>query len=163
MKRLFCCLTVCCLLFTGCAAAGEWIKEPVTFYYVRKNYQKDMDHVIAGEVREAAGHRDDLSYLLALYCMGPAAEDLHSLLPRNTTIVPTERTANSVQLTLSETVQTITDAEFTLASACIAMTCMELIDVQQVTILCEDRNITIQEENLLLFHSMPQNPQEEIN
>ena len=161
MKRLICLILVSCLFLSGCSVAGERIKEPVTFYYVRESYQKDMEQVIVSEVREASGHREDLSYLLALYSMGPSKDDLRSPLPRNTTIVPTERTGDSVVLSLSESVLNMTDADFTLASACIALTCMELTDVQQVTVVCGDRSITIQEDNLLLYGSSVQKQQEE--
>lgn len=163
MKRLICFLLLSCLIFTGCSVDGEWVKEPVTFYYVRKNYQKDMGTVIDSEIREASGHRDDLTYLLALYSIGPSTEDLLSLLPRNTTILPTERTAYSVELTLSENAQTMTDSDLTLMSACLAMTCMDLMDLQQVTVISGNRSITIREENLMLYNSITQKPQEETN
>ena len=161
MRRLICFLLLTCFILTGCNVTGDWIKEPVTFYYVRTNYEKDMDEVIAPEVREAAGHIEDLPYLLALYSLGPSQEDLHSLLPRNTTILPTERTPHSVELTLSETTQAMTDADFTLTSACLAMTCMELLDIRQVTVISGDRNITLREDNLMLYNSIVQKPQEE--
>lgn len=162
MKRLICFMLFSCLLFSGCSIDGEWVKEPVTFYYVRKNYPKDMGTVIDSETREASGHRDELTYLLALYSMGPSTEDLQSLLPRNTTILPTERTPFSVELTLSENAHTMTDADFTLMSACISMTCMELMDLQQVTVISGNRRITIREDNLILDNIIAQNPQEEI-
>lgn len=161
MKRLICLLLISCLCLTGCSMAGEWIKEPVTFYYVRESYQKDMEPVIASEVREASGHRNDLPYLLALYSMGPSTENLKSPVPRNTKIVPTERTDDSIVLSLSEAVLAMNDADFTLASACIALTCMELIDIQQVTVICGDKTITIQEDNLLLYNTLIEEPQEE--
>ena len=162
MKRMVCYLLLLCLLLTGCNSVGEWIKEPVTFYYVRENYQKEMTQVIAPEIREASGHREDLSYLLALYSMGPSQEDLQMVLPRYTTILPTERTQHSVELTLSDNTEAMTDVDFTLSSACLAMTCMELIDVQQVTVVSGDRSITIRKDNLLLYSSIAQKPQEEI-
>ena len=122
------------MILSGCSFGGEWIKEPVTFYYVRENYQKDMEQVLSSEVREAAGHRDDLPYLLALYSMGPSNDGLLSLLPKNTSIIPTERTNYSIALTLSENTQNMTDADFTLASACIAMTCYICCSVCSVII-----------------------------
>ena len=57
MKRLICLLVASCILLSGCSGIGEWIKEPVTFYYVREDYQKDMEQVIVSEVLEASGHR----------------------------------------------------------------------------------------------------------
>lgn len=161
MKRFMIVLLTVCLILSGCSFGGEWIKEPVTFYYVRENYQKDMEQVLASEVREAAGHRDDLSYLLALYSMGPSSDGLLSMLPKNTSIIPTERTNYSITLTLSENTQSMTDADFTLASACIAMTCMDLMDIQQVTVISGDRSITLREDNLMLNNSIVKKPQEE--
>ena len=161
MKRFMIVLLTVCLILSGCSFGGEWIKEPVTFYYVRENYQKDMEQVLASEIREAAGHRDDLSYLLALYSMGPSSDGLLSMLPKNTSIIPTERTNYSITLTLSENTQSMTDADFTLASACIAMTCMDLMDIQQVTVISGDRSITLREDNLMLNNSIVKKPQEE--
>ena len=161
MKRCICVLILICLCLSGCSITGERIKEPVTFYYIRENYQKDMNQVIASELREAAGHRDDLPYLLALYSMGPSKEGFISPFPRNTRIIPVTRTENSIELSLSDGVLALSEADFTLASACIAMTCMELTDVQEVTVLCTDRRISIRRDNLLLYSDMLQNPQEE--
>ena len=162
MKRVLCLILFFCLMLSGCSITGDRIKEPVIFYYVDKNYQKEMDQVIVSEVREASGHREDLSYLLALYSIGPSNEDLMSLLPRNTHITVAEHASDSIQLELSEIAQTMTDSDFTLACACIALTCMELTEVPQITVACGERNITIREDNLLL-HSSAQKPQEDVN
>lgn len=161
MKQWICLSLVLCLLLSGCSMAGEWIKEPVTFYYVGEDYQKDMEQVIVSEVREASGHEDDISYLLALYSMGPSKEGLQSPLPRNTQIIPVERTANSIVLSLSDTLQNMSDADFTLAGACLALTCMNLTDVQQITVEAGDKSVTIREDNLLLQNILVQKTQEE--
>ena len=161
MKRMICLIMVSVLFLCGCSGTGDRIKEPVTFYYIRDDYQKDMDQVIVSEVREAAGHREDLSYLLALYSMGPSREGVKSPLPRNTQIMPTERTSDSIELSLSENALTMSDLDYTLTSACIALTCMDLTDVQQVTVVCGDKRVTIREDNLLLYSNFVQKPQEE--
>ena len=160
MKRLIC-LMLALLLLTGCSITGERIKDPVTFYYVRGDYRKNMESVIVSEEREAAGHMDDLPYLLALYSMGPSTDGLKSPFPKNTRIIPTEHTAAGIVLSLSEIPESMTDAEFTLAGACLALTCMELTDVPQVTVLCGDRSLTIREDNLLLYSSADQELEEE--
>ena len=161
MKRLTSVFLLFCLCLSGCSMIGERVKEPVTFYYIRENYQKEMDQVILAEVREAAGHRDDLLYLLALYSMGPVKEEAIAPFPRNTRIIPVARSEHSMEISLSDGVHTLSEAEFTLASACIAMTCMELTDVQEVTVICSDRRISISKDNLMLHSDMYQNPQEE--
>ena len=150
MKRLVCLICLFALLLSGCSVTGEWIKEPVTFYYVHENYQKDMSQVIVSELREASGHRDDLTYLLALYSMGPSSEKLKSPFPRNVQIMPIERTADSIVLSITEIAQNMTDADFTLASACLALTCMDLTNAQEITIECADKKVTINNSNLLL-------------
>lgn len=161
MRHLILFLLVSCQILTGCSVIGERIKEPVPFYYVREDYQESMEQVILSEVREASGHRNDLPYLLALYSMGPTSEGLVSPFPKNTRMTLITRADNSIELSLSDGVLILTDAEFTLAGACIAKTCMELTDVEQVTIICGDRTITISDDNLLLSSDVIPNLQEE--
>lgn len=162
MKRLTCLLILLSFFLSGCDALGERIKEPVIFYYVRENYQEEMGDVISAEVREASGHRHDLPYLLALYSMGPSQEGLLPLFPRNTTILPVEHSEDGLVLRVLDENPHMTDAEYTLACACLTMTCMELIDTEQVTVVSGDRSITINTNNLLMTGYSSQNPQEEI-
>lgn len=151
MRRTICLFAILCLFLSGCSVLGERIKDPVTFYYIRADYQEDMDQVIASELREASGHRGDLPYLFALYLMGPSQEGLISPLPKGTRITPTEHTDEGIVLSLSEGGQTMTDGEFTLAGACLGLTCMELTEAEQITIICEDRSMTITAENLMIL------------
>lgn len=161
MKRMVCLLLITCVLLSGCSVFGERVKGPVTFYYVHRDYSQEMNSVIASEIREASGHRDDLSYLLALYSMGPSDENLVSPFPRNTRIIPTEHSDHGIVLSVSETADILTDAEFTLASACLSLTCMELTTAEQITVVCEDRSITIRQDNLLLSGNISQQLTEE--
>ncbi len=156
MKRLLCLFLLFCLFLSGCSSFGERIKEPVTFYYIRQNYQHDMGEVVAPEIREASGHRYDLPYLLALYSMGPTDNDLVSLFPSNTMILPVEHSENGLVLSLLNVQQDMSDAEYTMASTCLAMTCMELIEVTQVTVEWNDRSITINNDNLMLTGNIMQ-------
>lgn len=160
MKRLICILLPL-LLFSGCGVIGDRVKDPVTFYYIRENYQKDMEDVIASEIREAAGHRDDLPYLLALYSMGPSEKGLYSPFPDNTRIIPTEHTESGIVVSLSDIPESMTDAEFTLASVCLAMTCMELTDADQITVISAARSVTINNDNLLMHETVEQKTMEE--
>ena len=148
MKRLISLILLFCLLLSGCSM-GERIKEPVTFYYIQENYQQEMGSVIAPEVREAAGHRYDLPYLLALYSMGPSQNGLVSPFPVNTMILPVEHSEDGLVLSILDEIQDMTDAQYTLASACLAMTCMEMIDVEQITVICGDRSVTFKADSLL--------------
>ena len=158
MKRMICIILLLGMILSGCGVNGDRVKDPVVFYYVRDNYQKDMGAVFDSEVREAAGHTKDLAYLLALYTMGPSKEELHSPLPRGTTVTPGELTAEGVILTLSEHAVNMAEAEYTLASACLGMTVMELMEVPSVTVICGDRSITINGDNLVLQDPSPAKP-----
>lgn len=160
MKRLIS-LVLALLLLSGCGIIGERIKDPVTFYYIRADYQKDMGEVIVSEIREASGHKDDLPYLLALYSMGPASDDLQAPFPANIRILPTEHTDAGIVLSLSDTLENMTDAEYTLGSACLALTCMELTNASQITVVSGDRSITINRDNIVTFETAHQKQVEE--
>ncbi|MEE0110748.1 MAG: hypothetical protein UEP57_07695 [Oscillospiraceae bacterium] len=156
MKRCFCLFLILCLLLSGCGILGERIKEPVTFYYLRSEYQYGtQDAVISSEEREASGHLEDLSYLLALYLMGPADEELKSPLPHGTNIFSAEQSASVITLRLSDTAKTMTDTEFSLACACLSLTCLDLTDAKSVTIISGDRIVTMSRDTLTLYDSSP--------
>ena len=44
----------------------------------------------------------------------------------------------------------LSDAEFSLACACLSMTCMELVNAEKVTIVSGSRSLTLSRDNLLL-------------
>ncbi|MGM9549806.1 MAG: GerMN domain-containing protein [Faecousia sp.] len=150
MKRIACLLLSLCLLLSGCS--GERIKDPVTFYYPRQEYQYGTaDGVIASELREASGHTGDLRYLLALYLIGPSSEDLVSPLPRGTRLLQARQEGSAVTLELTDTAQAMTDAEFTLACACLTMTCLSVTGAEKVTITSGSRCVTMSPDSLTLF------------
>lgn len=154
MKRLLCLILPLCLALAGCELAGERIKEPVTFYYLRAEYSYGTgESVIVSEDREASGHRSDLSYLLALYLVGPSAETLVSPLPQGTRILSVARTETEIQLELSDLTDVLTDAEFSLACACLTLTCLELTGATQVSITSGARAITMSKDSLALIDS----------
>ena len=147
MKRLISLVLLTALFLSGC---GQQLKEPVTFYYIRSGYDEDMSSVIGTEEKEASGHRTDLSYLMALYFMGPASEDLRSPFPGNTGLISAEHSGPSLILHLSDTSDSITDAQFTVACACLTLTCLELTDAEHVTINSGSRSVTMGADALLL-------------
>lgn len=152
MRRAFCLILAVCLLISGCSLSGERMREPVTFYYPRRVYQYGVeDGVIAAEQREASGHRNDLSYLLALYLIGPTDESLYAPLPRGVRFLKADQQDDTVTLELTDTTQSMTEAEFTLACACLTMTCLSITDAQSVTILSGSRTVTMSRDNLTLY------------
>lgn len=147
MKRLTAFLLLLIFFLSGCT---DTLKEPVTFYYLNRSFEDDMTSAIGSELREAAGHRDDLMYLMALYLMGPADEELQSPLPIGTTIQSAEHDGKNVVLTLSDVTGTMTDARFTMACGCLTLTCLNLTEADNVTIISGDRLITMNTSDLLL-------------
>lgn len=154
MKRTVCMLLLA-LCLCGCTLSGESMKEPVTFYYVREQYKADMSQAIGTEIREAAGHREDLAYMLRLYLLGPTQEGLVSPLPRTILVQSVQVQGRTVFLTLSDTDGSLSDGEFSLACACLSLTCLDLTQARRVTIVSGSRTVTMSQENLALFDSGP--------
>lgn len=150
MKRLIP-LLLSVLLLTGCVRY-QAMREPVTFYYVRKNYPSEMRSVLDSEEWEAAGHREDLHYLLALYFMGPSGKDLVSPLPEDTKIVSLEQSENCIALTLTR--MNLPESDFTLACACLAQTLLGITSADQITISDSENTVTMGHDALSLFDTI---------
>lgn len=150
MKKYTAMLLLLCLLLTGCA---DHIKEPVTFYYIRADYQEDMQNMIVSEQRESSGHREDLSYLMALYFMGPAEDDLVSPIPRGVSLLQVSMDGGAITLELSATEKSMSDAQFSLACACLSLTCMDITQADSVTVNSGNRSVTMTADTLVLQDS----------
>lgn len=153
MKRIVCFLTALFLLLplAGCSTPSF---DPVLFYYCRKSedYQYfDSEGIISSEGRDLTGHSKDLQYLVALYLAGPLDEDLISPFPRKTRLLEEEYQNDRIRIELTDLGNTMTDSEFSLASVCLAKTCMEYVSAKDVTIKSGARSITINSKNVVLF------------
>lgn len=154
MKRFLCMVMTTVLMLSGCTGHGHRLKSPVTFYYLRSEYAYgSTQSVIGQEEREASGHRGDLRYLIALYLMGPSDEDLRSPLPPGTNILSVAKADGIVTLTLSELPATMTDADFSLACACLTKTCLELTEADSVTIVSGNRSVSMSPDKLMFIDS----------
>ena len=149
MKRIFCMMLALCLLLSGCGSLGERIREPVTFHYLCTEYQEKLCCVIVSEEREASGHAGDLSYLLALYQIGPSNDALCSPLPDGTRI-RSSTLDGQILLELSDEAQSLSDLDFSLACACLTLTCLDIADCESVTVTCADRIRTMTRTSLIL-------------
>lgn len=149
MKRVFAVIVCVCFLLSGCGFFGERIREPVTFYYICDQYQEELCCVIVSEQREASGHTGDLSYLLALYSMGPTSDGMVSPLRPGTQILPTIE-ENHVQLELITYENSMSEIEFSLACACLTLTSLEISGAEEVTVHCGDRIRTMNRASLTL-------------
>lgn len=156
MKRFFCVLLFLIFLLSGCGK-----EDDVIFYYRPTDYLAGTpESVLSGERRNVKGYTDDLNFLISLYLSGPLDPDLMSPFPNGTKLLSTELEPSQLTIQLHDLPQNLSDSEFSLACACLSMTCMELTDVQSVTILCGSRNITM-DVSLLTLYDIP-NPTETI-
>ena len=139
MKRLISLLLLVSALLSGCSFSREQMKEPVTFYYLRNYSATDNDQfffegAIGSEIREAAGHRDDLSYLLALYLQGPNDSQLKRPFPVGSKILETTLEDGNLLIVMNSVSSRFREMDVTVSCACIAKTCMGLADVDTVTV-----------------------------
>lgn len=154
MKRLVCTILIISLMLTLCACDffNAGLKEPVTFYYQRTDYQYGVESgVIASEEREASGHTGDLSFLITLYLAGPLDEELVSPFPRNTQLLSVQKNQDTIRVELSDIGDRITDSQYSLACGCLTLTCLNLTESTNVTIISGERTITMNQKSLLLF------------
>lgn len=146
MKRTLILLLVCMLSLSGCGG-----KEMVTFYYCQADYvYNNTESIIAGESRDISSHSNDLNFLISLYLMGPAEKGFVSAFPADVKLLSLKNQENALYIELSQ-ISNFSEAEYVLACACMAMTCMELTDVNSVTITSDGRSVTIDESNLTLY------------
>lgn len=152
MKRILCFILILLLiLLNGCSSPSF---DPVLFYYCKKpeSYEYfDAEGFVTSEGRDLTGHNKDLKYLVALYLAGPLDEKLTSPFPRKTRLINNELSGNHLHIELSDLGNSMTDAEYSLAAACLAKTCIEYMQVKDVTIKSGVRSVTINSENVILY------------
>lgn len=153
MKRALCLLLCGCFLIAlcGCSFSPSGSGEPVSFFYRRADYQyHSSENVIVPEQREISGHGGDLRYLVTLYLVGPLDDSLVLPFPKGTQLLELKESGECLQLTLSGSGDSLSDSTFSLACACLALTCISFTDAEEVTIVCGERTMTITQDNLLL-------------
>ncbi len=134
------------LHLTGCAKP----QGNATFYYPRNQYlYYDKENVIVAERRDIGAHSGSISYLLTMYLVGPEDEALDTPFPGKARLSSASVQDDTLVITLTE-LSDVTDARFTLGCACLALTAMEAFPCETVSILCAERTITINKNDLLL-------------
>ena len=154
MKRVILLTVVISLLLSlsACSLSTSNSTDHVTFYYCRDEYAFGTTAgVMDSEQRYVSTHAEDLEYLLSLYFVGPMDEDLISLFPDQTRLLSVESQNHHLLVTISDAAGIMDDSQFTLACACMTMTCLELADYETVEIICGERTVTMGRENLLLY------------
>ena len=161
MKRVIA-LLLAVLMLAGCTSSGSTISEPVTFYFLRSHTDDTAydnyfsEGIIGHEEREAAGYRSDLKNLLTFYFRGPLTPELTSPFPMGCRVLEVHQDDSQLTITLNPILAEKSEMDITVACACLAMTCLELTDVDTVQIEATnlDEKIlfsrTFTEENLFL-------------
>lgn len=161
MKRVLCIILVLALFLPGCALGQERMKEPVTFYFLRQHTSVDdydvffSEGAVGSEIREAAGHREDLNYLLTLYLQGPLDSNLKAIFPLGSKVMDTKLENGKLTIIMNALSFRSNEMEQTISCACLAKTCMELTGAEVVTIesFAPDNHVlvsrTFTAENLL--------------
>lgn len=141
MKKTLCMILVLIVLLSlpACGSSKEKIQDPVFFYYqqLEPDYGTDPS-ILRKEIREAAGHRQDYSYLLSLYFNGPEDFSLYSPFPRNTALKSFTLQDNSAFVNLNFSFSALTGLDLSIACACITLTVCEMTGANSVTIRAEN-------------------------
>ena len=150
------------LLLTGCDSGR---REDTLFYYCRdpEQYQYfEEDGVIRPEERDLLNHRNDLRYMVSLYLAGPMEEGVVSPFTKATKLISAELRDDTVHIELSGHNNILTDPEFSLACACLTLSCIDYMPCQAVTIVSGDRSITMDAQSILLYDPLPQQETTEV-
>ena len=158
MKRLISALLSCLMVLSllGCHSADT---GTVSFYYCRdpEQYQYfESDSVIQSESRDLVGHLGDLKYMVGLYLAGPIGEGMAIPFSKSTKLLSVQQDDHIILIELSDHANVLTDSEFSLNCAALAMTSMEFTDCEKVTISSGNRSITLSADNIILSDDLPQ-------
>ena len=148
MKRLIAVFLLIALFLCGCSSK---VKAP--FYYCRANFQEEpLESIIDSENRDITGHEHQLDFLISLYLMGPSNKDFVSPFPADVQLQKTHVTGTKLTVVLTN-MEDISDSRFTIASACMALTCFEISNYETVTVSSGKRTITMNSSMLTLHDS----------
>lgn len=157
MKR-FLALLLTFALFLPLLGCHSQDSGDTVFYYCRntEDYRYfEENSVVCPEERDLTGHQNDLRYMVGLYLAGPLDEELHSPFSASTRLISVKMDGQSVFIELSDQTGVLNEPEFTLACACLTLSCMRFISCTDVTITSAERSITMNEDSIVLFDSLP--------
>ena len=152
MKRItaWILFAVIALHLAGCSFASEDPGYTATLYYIRSEYEyHSTENVIVGETRSLA-YKAEISQLLDLYLAGPVDDGLISPIPKGTELIDIQEYSGLLEITFSDTAQTLSDAQFSLACVCLGKTLMEDPGIIQMTVFSGERSMTVDRNNYLL-------------
>lgn len=139
MKRVICLLLILTLFLSGCFLMPDNSSASATFYYLRAelNYGQS-DGVIAGEEADIGTHREDLSYVLALYLNGPVGDHLCSPFPKNVKLVSASVQQDALHVALEGAYDSMEALDITKMCACLGLTCFGISDVNHLSVRLMD-------------------------
>lgn len=167
MKRIIAFILSFLLLPTlwGCQEK-ETFQTPVAFYYQAGELDYHVQcTAIRSEIREGAEYTS-LAETVNVYLQGPESQDLQNPFPIGLRLVSAEIRDDTLYLTLSDHLGTLSGLPLTMACSCLVMTSLELTGVTNVNIRTEnqlldgEKSITINRENLGLLDEAKQNRSE---
>lgn len=152
MKRILSALLLLGLLLSGCGRRGKLLVEPVHLYYPKAEYGHGAaDSVIDYESIDGTGRMDDYEALLGEYFCDPVGESLVNPFPHGTRVLAAVLRGSEFRVRLTQEAAALPDAEFALACTCLAMTCFDIADCREVTIISSTRRLTVPQDSWLLL------------
>lgn len=136
MKRIICLIICLSLLLCGCTTAE--FTDPGTFYYYRtETGYNNEDGVLAPELRELTGIRNDLGAMMELYCGGPLEPGLQNPLPSDTELLSFRMDGNALTLCFNSAPAQLSGIELTVAAGCLARTFLPLTGAETLIITAD--------------------------
>ncbi len=159
MKRLFAGIFLA-LLLCGCASAEA--DDTLHFYYPRVEYtQNATDSVITTENRENVGFSSTAD-ILNTYMKGPTDPLLRNPFPADLQILSVYIMADTVYITVSDNLGTLTGTDLVLACTALGQTTAEITGVQVAQICCETvkldgvKYFTVSSDTVYYLDSVPE-------
>ena len=138
MKKHIAFLLSLLLLLSGCSAPVPVQEDALRFYYCTAETDFDNDAVtIQSEMREA-GVSDTTESIIRIYLKGPMGDGLTSPFPAGVQLIALIEEEHTVFVTLSKEFAKLSNLELTMACSCLALTVLDLTDMNYVSIAAEN-------------------------
>ena len=149
MKKRLCIGLCLCLLLCGCQK-----QNTAKFYYQRASYvYGKADGVIAAEKRDITGNEHNLPFLISLYLVGPLSDEYTVPFNGKVKLLQMEEADGILSLTFTDCSSFLSDLQFTVSCASLAMTCVELCEADCITIHSGERTLSLTRDVLTLYDS----------
>ena len=168
MKKVMLTLALAAMmLLSSCAMQNPDLKEPVVFFYPRREIAFGTDSPVIGqEIREGTGHGTDLEYLISTYLQGPLSKDLRAMFPAGTKLVSVSWKKDCLHIVLNAYAASMKNIDLSLAASCLAKSCFTAFDISCIhlesTPLPDGTAISVRiyQDSLILTDDTPMQPSE---